>query len=96
MFNIIPPAIILSFMAGCVVTVLPKPIPWAKRAVGPLEWKEYKLKHLCKTVFIHYKFRKKRKKNNSHSHFLNGGVATKVYSYCYLFLCLKYHVQKCQ
>lgn len=33
----LPPAIIFSFMAGCVVTVLPYPMPCARRAVGPAE-----------------------------------------------------------
>lgn len=32
----IPPFIILSLAKGCVVTLLPYPIPWARRAVGPV------------------------------------------------------------
>lgn len=37
----LPPVIILSFIAGCVVTVLPYPIPCARRAVGPAEGQSY-------------------------------------------------------
>ena len=37
----LPPAIIFSFMAGCVVTVLPYPIPCASRAVGPAQGQSY-------------------------------------------------------